>query len=139
MPNLSPQQMAQKWAAKYGASQEAYKAGVTATQVNPAQQAIAAKDRWIAALNDAANRGAYEAGLSGVTLQSWQQACVEKGAQAIPTAARLAVLKVQKVEQEMKPKREAIKSALPPRGTLEQNLERARLMAMGMAQLKRGG
>lgn len=134
---MTPQQLAAKWQAKYGSSSEQYKAGVQAVQVNPAQSAIAAKDRWIQSLNEAAADGRYENGLSTVTLQSWQQACIDKGASAIQAAARLGAIKVQRAEQEIGPKREAIVAALPPRGTLEQNLERARQMALGMAALRR--
>lgn len=137
MAKMTPQQLAAKWQAKYGASGEAYKNGVQSVQVNPAQSAIGAKDRWIQALNEAAAEGRYEAGLSNVTLSGWQQSCIEKGAPAIQAAARMGAIKVQRSEQEVGPKREAIVQSLPPRGTLEQNLERSRQMALGMAALKR--
>lgn len=139
MAKMTPQQLAAKWQAKYGASSEAYKSGVQNVQTNPAQQAILAKDRWIQNLNEAAANGRYEAGLSNVTLSSWQQSCLDKGAPAIQAAARLGAIKVQRAEQEIGPKREAIVASLPARGTLEQNLERSRQMALGMAALKRRG
>lgn len=137
MARMTPQQLAAKWQAKYGASTEAYKNGIQSVQVNPAQSAIAAKDRWISALNEAAAQGRYENGLSTVTLASWQASAIEKGAPAIQAAARMGAIKVQRAEQEIGPKREAIVASLPARGTLEQNLERARQMALGMAALKR--
>lgn len=139
MPRLSPQQLAAKWQAKYGASTDAYKQGVQSVKVNPAQSAIAAKDLWIQRLNEAAANGSYEAGLANVTLAGWQQACVDKGANAIATAARLGAAKVQAAEQRIGPQRDAIVQSLPARGTLEQNKQRMLAMVDGMAALKRRG
>jgi type IV secretory pathway TrbL component len=106
---------------------------VNAVQTNPAQAAIAAKDRWIANLNDAAANGRYEAGLSKVTLAGWKQAATDKGASNMAAGARNGAAKVQANEQVMGPVRDAIVASLPPRGTIDQNIERAAQMARQMA------
>jgi hypothetical protein len=133
MAKLSAAAMAAKWQAKVSAAGPAYTAGVQAVTVNPAQQAIAAKDRWIAGVNAAAASGKYEKGLSTVTLQSWKQAAVDKGAPALAAGARLGAVKVQQHEQAFGPTRDSIVANLPPRGTLDQNIERAAQMARAMA------
>lgn len=137
MAKLSPAQLAAKWQAKYGGSTEAYKQGVQSVQGNPAQKAIAAAPRWQASLQEAFANGSYEAGLSKVTEAGWKQACVEKGAPAIAAAARMGVAKVEAAEREIGPQRDAIVNSLPPRGTLDENLERAAQMARQMAALRR--
>lgn len=139
MAKMSPTELAAKWAQKYGASSEAYKAGIAKVQDNPAQAAIAAQDRMVAGFNDAVSSGRWAAGLNKVSLQSWKQAATEKGAPAIAAAARIGQDKVMRAEQTMGPIRDSIVASLPERGTIEQNLERARQMALKMNQARRGG
>jgi hypothetical protein len=134
---MSPQQLAAKWQSKYGSSVEAYKSGIQAVQGNPAQKAIAAKDRWIQRLNEAAADGRFEAGLSQVTEAGWKQSCIEKGASNMAAGARMGAAKVERAEREIGPIRDSIVASLPERGTLDQNLERANQMARQMAQLRR--
>ena len=137
MGKLNPAALAAKWASKYGSSTESYKQGVQAVVGNPAQKAIAAKDLWIARLNEAAADGRFEDGLSKVTEQSWKQACVEKGAAAMAAGARIGAAKVERHEREFGPTRDAIVAGLPARGTLDQNLERAAQMARAMAATRK--
>ena len=129
MPRMTPQALAQKWQQKTAASTEAYKAGIQAVQGNPAQKAIAAKDLWIARVNEAAQNGRYEAGLSKVTEAGWKAAAMEKGAANIAAGARQGALRVEQAERIIGPQRDAIVANLPARGTLDQNLERAAQMA----------
>lgn len=137
MAKLNAQAMAAKWQSKVSAAGPAYTAGVQAVTVNPAQQAIAAKDRWIQGVNAAAANGKYEKGLSTVTLASWKQAATDKGAAALAAGARLGAIKVQQHEQTFGPIRDQIVASLPPRGTLDQNIERASTMARQMAAAAR--
>lgn len=137
MAKLTPQALAAKWQSKYGNSTEAYKSGVQNVQGNPAQKAIAAADRWQAGLQEAFTNGSYEAGLSKVTEAGWKAACIEKGAPAIAAAARMGAINVEKAEREIGPQRDAIVAALPARGSLDQNIERAVQMARQMAALRR--
>jgi hypothetical protein len=98
--------------------------------------AAAAKDRWIANLNAAAANGAFEAGLSKVTLASWKAAAADKGAANMAAGARLGAVKVQQAEQVLGPQRDAIVASLPPRGTLDQNVQRAVQLMTQMAALR---
>lgn len=135
MAKMSPSQTAARWQARVTASVEAYKAGVAAVTINPAQQAIAAKQRWIDRVNEAAAAGRYEDGLAPVTLQSWKAAATDKGASNIAAGARTGAAKVEASERVIGPQRDAIVAGLPARGTLDQNIERSAQMARGMAAL----
>lgn len=137
MKGLTAQQIGAKWRAKFAASTEAYKDGVTKTDKDPIQLAIAAAPRWLQGVQEAAANGSFEKGLGRTNKQQWQQACVEKGANAIATAAKMGELNVVKAEQEIGPMRAQIVAGLPPRGTLEQNKQRMLQMVDGMAALKR--
>lgn len=139
MARMSPSEHAALWAQRFGGSAEKYKQGIARVQGNPAQKAIQAKDRCLSGFTDAITSGRWEAGLSKVTESSWKQAATEKGAPALATSARVAQEKVARAEAEMGPVRESIKSSLPPRGTIEENLERARQMAMKMHESRRRG
>ena len=139
MPKMSPAEHAALWAAKFAGSTERYKAGVQKVQGNPAQKAIAAQDRLLANFTAAVQDGKWAAGLSQVTEQSWKQACIDKGAAALATSARVAQEKVARAEAKMGPVRDGIVASLPQRGTIEENLERSRQMALKMHEARKRG
>jgi len=136
---MSPAEHAALWASRTGGSAEKYKAGIQRVQGNPAQKAIAAQDRLLTNFTEAVTSGRWAAGLAKVSEATWKQAAIEKGAPALATAARVAQEKVARAEAELGPIRESVRSSLPPRGTVEENLERARQMAMGMHLARKRG
>lgn len=137
MAKLNPQQVAERWATEFGKSGDKYEKGVRETTVNPAQEAIKAKDRMLSNYTEAVTSGRWEDSMSKVTTGAWQTACIEKGKQAIAVAARLGVAKVAAAEREMAPIREGIIASLPGRGTIDQNLERSRLFGLQMHNSRR--
>lgn len=139
MAKMTPAELAAKWAQKFGNSSEAYKQGIARVQENPAQKAIAAQDRLLSGFTESVVSGKWAARLGKTTLQSWKQAATEKGAAALAGAARVAQEKVAKAEAEMGPIRESIASSLPPRGSIEENLERSRQMALRMHEARKRG
>lgn len=139
MPKMSPQEFAAKWAQKFGNSGEAYKAGIARVQDNPAQKAIAAQDRLLSGFTEAVTSGRWAAKLGKVTKQQWQQAATDKGAPALAAAARVAQEKVARAEAEMGPIRDSIAASLPPRGSIEENLERGRQQALRMHEARKRG
>lgn len=139
MPRMSPAELAAKWARNFGGSSEQYKAGIARVQGNPAQKAIAAQDRLLANFTAAVVDGKWANGLSKVTEAGWKQAATEKGAPALATAARVAQDKVQRAEQVMGPIRDGIVASLPARGGIEENLNRAREMALKMHEARKRG
>lgn len=139
MPKMSPSEHAALWASKFGGSAERYKAGIARTQGNPAQKAIAAQDRLLTGFNEAVTSGRWANSLSKVTEAAWKQAATEKGAPALATAARVAQEKVARAEAVMGPIRDSIVSSLPGRGGIEENLNRAREMALKMHEARKRG
>jgi hypothetical protein len=136
MAQLSPQALAAKWQAAVAGASAAYTAGVNAVSVNPAQSAIAAVDRWVAGIQAAAANGSYVKGLQNVTLQSWKQAAVTKGAPALATGAQVGQAKVMAAATKWQPIVQQLVASLPPRGTVEQNINRAATFIRGMASAK---
>jgi len=139
MAKLTPQQVAAKWSRNYTGSAEAMKAGANAVTENPAQKAIAAKDRYIAGVQKAFNEGRYERGLAKVTLQGWKQAYIEKGVTNAQAGARAGAVKLEAHEREFAPIRDQIVASLPPRGTLEENIQRSVAMMRGLAEARKNG
>lgn len=139
MPKMTPSEHAALWAAKFGGSADRYRQGIARVQGNPAQKAIAAQDRCLQNFTEAITSGRWANGLSKVTEAAWKQAATEKGAPALATAARVAQEKVARAEATMGPLRDSIVSSLPPRGGIEENLERARQMAMKMHEARKRG
>lgn len=139
MAKMTPQEHAAVWAQRFGAAAEKYKQGVARVQENPAQLAIQAESRMVANFNQAMADGKWSGAMAKVTLAQWKQACSEKGAAALSASARLAQDKVMRAEAEIGPIRESIKSSLPARGTIEENLERSRQMALRMHEARRRG
>src|SRR5262249_4507157 len=129
---MTPQEHAALWVQRFGGSADKYKAGVNRVQENPAQKAIAAQDRLLANFTTAVTSGKWAAKLGQTTLAQWKQAATEKGANSLAAAARLAQEKVARAEARMGPIRESIRNSLPPRGSIEENLERGRQMALKM-------
>lgn len=139
MARLSPSEHAALWAKNFGGSAERYKQGVNKVRENPAAKAIQAQDRLLANFTASVTSGKWAAGLAPVTLASWQQAANEKGGPAIAAAARVAQDKVARAETKMGPIRDGIVSSLPPRGDIEQNLQRGYQMALQMHQSRLRG
>lgn len=139
MARMSPSEHAALWAQRFGGSAEKYKAGIAKVQGNPAQKAIAAQDRLLSNFTESVTSGRWANGLSKTTEASWKQAATEKGAPALATAARVAQEKVARAEATMGPIRDSIVSSLPPRGSIEENLERGRQQALKMHEARKRG
>lgn len=129
------QQVAAKWAQNLGAAGTSIQQGVAAVTVNPAEQAAAQAN--LAVQNYAASKDKMVAGLGRVTLSGWQQAMNTKGIPRIQQGASQAQPKVAAFMQQLLPAVAAAKASLPPRGNLQQNLQRAAAFATAMSQFKR--
>lgn len=132
MAGASAQENAEKWAQKYGASSEAYKKGVNRVTESPMQKAVAQQSALLNNFTQSVVSGKWARNTGAVQLPTWKTACTEKGAPAIAAAARVGAEKYARKEAQNKPIRDQIRASLPPRGTIEENMERSRQMAMGM-------
>lgn len=119
------QQVAQRWASAMSNSTEKIKAGVQAVTVAPTALAAAAVDRQVAGVIRARDSGKTQANLLAVSLQSWQSSFINKGLTRIGTGATNAIGKMTAFMQQFLPAQQAIVAGLPPRGDLNQNIQRA--------------
>jgi hypothetical protein len=77
---LSPQQVADKWAAKASAAGTDYKNGIAGVTVAPGQLAVQAQDVMVQRWQEAISSGRWAQRTGNVSLQSWQAAAMNKGA-----------------------------------------------------------
>lgn len=75
------QEVADLWSQGISNAQQKMTAGVLRTTQNPAAQAIAKRQKFVASMQDPATFDKWEAGLRGTTLQSWQAAMTGLGIQ----------------------------------------------------------
>lgn len=127
MPKLTPQEIAQKWKSRTQSASPDYIKGVQAVSVNPAQKAIQAKDKMVANFQQAMADGRFEAGLSEVTLQSWQQKTINKGATRIAAGVQEAEPRMQQFLAGFLPAQAAITAGTDQMAstTLEDRIQRA--------------
>lgn len=130
MPSASD--AAAKWAQNLGAAQTRYTAGVQAVQTSPGQMAAQAADRYIAGVQ--ANVQKFATNSAAVSLQSWQQAAVNKGAPRLASGATAAQPKMSTVFNQLFPFIEQVRTSLPARGDLEQNIARSAAFQRGMSR-----
>lgn len=81
MARLSPEEAAEKWAARTGAATQDYVRGVERVTVPPGQLAARQRDAYVFKVQQNAEKFARNS--ARVTLAEWQQAAREKGAQRL--------------------------------------------------------
>lgn len=133
MPN--PNDAAQKWATNLGAASQAYTAGVQAVQQAPGQAAANAADRYLAGVQ--AGLPKFKTNSAAVTLGDWQNAAVTKGAPRLASGATAAQPKMANVLTQLFPYIDQVRTSLPPRGDIEQNIARAAAFARGMNKFQK--
>lgn len=140
MAQLSPQQVADKWAAKAAASGNDYKNGIQSVTVAPGQLAAAAQDVMLQKLTEAITSGRWAARVSGVSLSAWQQAAMTKGVANYGTGVQAGKGKMAAAMSYYLPIANQIKEAVRsiPRDGGAGSLERVRIAMQMMQQAKAG-
>jgi hypothetical protein len=137
MANLNPTQAASSWRKGMASSGDKFKAGVAAVSESPTAKAAMAIDRQVQGVIEAAQSGRTARALNAVTLESWKKDMLEKGATRIAAGAATAEPKVAAFMNEFFPHLQSGMSQLPPRGGLEENIQRAAAMARHNAAFRR--
>lgn len=127
---------AAKWSRNIGSAGQSMKDGAQAVTQSPAQKAAQSVDLMLQNFTQAIQSGRYAAAAQKSSLSDWQQAYVNKGIPRATAAAAGAQSKVQTVLSKLIPQAQQIAASLPPRGNLQQNLQRAAAQATAMAALK---
>lgn len=136
MPMPSAADAAQRWQQNLGGSGARWAAGVNAVTVAPGQLAARAKALWLQNTTAAVDR--YAANSAKVTLQDWQSITVAKGQSRLATGAAAAQPKVEAAFAKLFPFIQQTVNSLPPRGDIEQNINRMAQFARQMHTYKTG-
>src|SRR5271170_118418 len=125
MAGANAQQAAQNWAQAMAQAGQKITQGVTNTTKDPIALAIQAIPLAAANYAQAASSGRSQAGLQKSSKAAWQQGMIKKGVPRIAEGAAQAQPKVaMKLASIINSVNSAV-SSLPPRGSLEQNLQRS--------------
>lgn len=115
--------IATRWANNLGASTQKITEGVDAVTVSPGTLAARQVDVW--ANNTMASKDKFRRNVGRVQLGDWQSAMKIKGIGRIQQGATEAIPKMQNFLTSFLPHVEAGVRALPPRGNLAANINRA--------------
>lgn len=88
--------VAKKWATNMQAATTAMKDGVNGVTVSPTSKAADNVEKWLAGVQRARQEGTFEAGLRGVSLESWRQAMLQKGIPRISSGVTEATPKMER-------------------------------------------
>jgi hypothetical protein len=126
----SAAEAAQRWQQGFGAAGAKWAAGVESVTVAPGQLAAAAMPRYLAGVQGNAQKWASRT--AGVTLAQWKQQSIDKGQSRLATGAQTGMGKYQSRIQAVLDAEKSIVSGLPPRGTVEQNIQRSSQFQLAM-------
>ncbi len=139
MARVTPQQFAEKWARRTGQATQDYIAGVRGVREAPGQQAAEKADKLLAGVTRSINDGKWQARVSAVSLQAWQDAAVNKGAQRIAAGVQGAQSKMTRFASEVLPYLDNVVSEVKamPDMTLEDRINRSSEFQRLMSQFRR--
>ena len=132
MATKTPNVVAADWAQRLGASTTKIKTGVMAVTTAPGTLAARQKDLW--ATQVAASKTKWAARTAAVSLQTWQQDMVTKGLSRVGPGAQAAEPKMAAFMSQLLPFITRLKTSLPPRGNVTQNINRMTAFVRGMTQ-----
>lgn len=133
----SAAEAAQRWQQGFGAAGTRWAAGIEGVQVAPGQLAAAARDRYISGVQ--ASAGKWATNVAAVTLASWKTQAVNKGQARLASGAQTGMAKYQAKIQAVLQAEQSIIGSLPPRGTVEQNIQRSSQFQLAMHNAFRSG
>lgn len=133
----SAAQAAQAWQQGFGAAGQKWADGIESVTVAPGQMAAAALPRYLQGVQQNAPKWASR--VSSVSLASWKQQSVAKGQSRLASGATAGMAKYQARIQAVLDAEKSIIAGLPPRGTVEQNIQRSSQFQLQMHQQFAGG
>lgn len=120
---LSPQEIGDKWATNLSGSTTSITAGVNGVSVAPGQKAAAAADFWLS--QTMAAKAKFATNVGKVPLQDWKDKMINVGIPRIATGAQANKPKMVAFMTKFLPYVKAGVDALPPKGDLSMNIQRA--------------
>lgn len=128
-----------KWANNLAAATTSIQQGVQQVTTSPTQLAAANPNAYLAGVQKAVASGKWQAALQKVSLADWQNAMIQKGVPRIASGAAAAKPKMAAFMTQFLPYLQQGVQNLQtmPRGTLDQNIQRAVAMMQWNAQFKK--
>lgn len=135
----NPADVVARWQKGSVAAVPKFKEKIKALQVNPAQKAIASKDKYVAGIMQSLEDGTWEAGLRGVDFQAWKDKTAEAGGTRISTGVATAGNKMLKFYEQFLPYAESVSRQVQsmPSSTFEDNVARMVANATLMKQFRK--
>jgi hypothetical protein len=121
--NLSAADVAAKWNTRANAATPDWVNGINATTTAPGPAAAAQADVW--AQNTVAAKAKFVAALGTMSLSTWQQAAVAKGQSRYGPGITAGQAKYQAKIAKILAAEKTIVAGLPPRGNVQQNIQRS--------------
>lgn len=136
-----PKQVAEKWVRRTQAATQDMINGVNNVTKNPAEQAIAKEQKLVTNWNNSIQSGKWKRGMQTVSLDSWKQSMIQKGAPRVSAGVQTAQSKQEAFYSELLPYQDAMQSKLStmPDITLEDSINKAVEWMRGMAKFRRRG
>lgn len=130
----NPTAAASKWQSRLSqaANDGTVAAGVQAVQTAPGQLAARNKAGYLSGVNNNVNKWATN--VAAVSNADWQDATISKGVPRIATGATAAEGKFATFMGKLLPFEQNLYNSLPPRGTKDQNIQRAVSWMQGMTK-----
>lgn len=128
----SAAEVAQRWQQGFGAAGQRWADGIESVTVAPGQLAAAAMPRYVAGVQQNAQK--WAARTSSVSLAQWKQMAVAKGQSRLASGAQVGMAKYQQRIASVLEAEKNIIAGLPPRGTVEQNIQRSSQFQLAMHQ-----
>jgi len=122
MSGLTASQIAAKWSQNLASASDTATAGVNALTVSPGSLAARQSDVW--AMNVASSKAKYKRNVGAVSLDEWRTAYLTKGIPRMAQGASAAQPKMEAFMGSLLAYQKTALTALPARGTFEQNKAR---------------
>lgn len=131
--------IAKRWATRTAGASQQYQEGIQRVTDAPGQKAAAQRTKWRQNVAQAEDK--WAANTASVTVDSWKQSALTKGAPRFADGATKAQPKMEGFLREVIPHIEAGQRTIDamPSTTLEDNINRASAWMRHMAQFKRSG
>lgn len=135
MATPTPDQAAAAWAQRLASSTDRIQQGVQGVTTAPGQAAARQKAVWASQV--AASQDKWASRVAAVSLPDWQQSMIQKGVPRVASGAQAAQPKFAAFMTQLLPHIAATTASLPPRGTLDQNINRMTQFVRGMSTFTR--
>lgn len=136
MPMMSPQQAAARWKQNFASSGQKLMDGVNNVTVNPMEQAANRSDAMLAGIQQSVMSGKWQASLRSTSLQQWKDAMKNKTVPRMQSGAATGEAKMANFMGQWLPYEASVVGSLPPRGSLQDNIQRMVTVATSNAQFK---